>query len=369
MRLSVIGCSLAAVLLPVGLALAQEAEPRTPAEKIVAGLRRDYQSPGVQFAAAINGQFVDTRSFGFAEHRRAAPVSDASLFAIASCSKSFTAMAMMKVISDSNGQITLKTKAFEYLGLLDSSTDPRFAEITIEQLLTHSSGLVNNVRAESPDPLDVAKKAVAETRLASGSKPGGQYIYSNIGFNVVGALISKASGGMSYRKYVQENVFKPAGASAVASALGQIIPGQVKQYNKEGIAVENTIPESGTPAGGWVMSATDIVKVLIAFDAGTIVPKDIAKKMFRPPIPPLEPRSNGAYYGLGWDLVYHDPSGGLVYGKNGGFDGAYCWMEHDANGADFALLFNGGTSGQDAQWDAAKPIERALANQASGAKK
>ncbi len=148
--------------------------------------------------------------------------------------------------------------------------------------------------------------------------------------------------------------------TAAAADLGAPIAGAVKQYGKSNTPATNTIPLAGTPAGGWVMSATDVVNVLVAFDAGKIISAKSRAAMFGPLPSPLKPRSNGAYYGGGWDVVYHDPSGRLVYGKNGGTTGAYSWMEHDANGADFAELFNGGTSGQDAQWTTAKPIEKAL---------
>jgi hypothetical protein len=148
---------------------------------------------------------------------------------------------------------------------------------------------------------------------------------------------------------------------AVALDLAKAIPNQVLQYDKSDNAAVNTIPLSGTPVGGWVMSATDVVKILVAFDGGKLVSAKGRDAMFGPLPKPLKPRSNGAYYGGGWDVVYHDPSGRLVYGKKGGITGGYSWLEHAANGAVFAELFNGGKSGEDAQWTTAKPIEKALA--------
>ncbi|HEX3469202.1 MAG TPA: serine hydrolase domain-containing protein [Candidatus Elarobacter sp.] len=318
----------------------------------MAKLQKSYAVPGAQFAAAVGGKIVDTKSFGMADVAAKKPVTDTSVLMLASGSKPFTAMAVFTLID--KGKISLTTTAFPYLGL--HAKDARFAKITLAELLNHSSGLNGNIRVVSSDPLDVAKAAVTSTLLFT---PGLKQVYSNTGFNVLGAIVEKAS-GEKYVTYVQEHVFAPAGVSAVAVNLGSAIPDAVKQYDKSNKPVTNTIPLSGTPAGGWIMSATSIVKVLTALDAGKIISAKSRAAMFGPLPSKLKPRSNGAYYGGGWDVVYHDSSGRLVYGKNGGTTGAYCWMEHDANGADFAELYNGGTSGQDAQWTTAKPIETAL---------
>jgi CubicO group peptidase (beta-lactamase class C family) len=346
----------ATFLLAAGAVFADAAPAGTPAEAVVARLQKSYGVPGAQFAAAVDGKIVDAKSFGYADIAAKKPVTNTSLFALASGSKPITAMAIFKLIDD--GKITLDTTAFPYLGL--QAKDKRFAHITIAQLLNHSAGLKNDVRVVSSDPLDVAKAAVTTELLF---RPGRKQVYSNTAFNVLGAVIEKAS-GEDYRTYVRRNVFAPAGVTdAAALDLAKAVPNHVEQYDKSDNAAVNTIPLSGTPAGGWVMSATDVVKILVAFDAGKIVSARGREAMFGPLPKPLKPRSNGAYYGGGWDVVYHDRTGRLVYGKNGGITGGYSWMEHDADGAVFAELFNGGKSAADAQWATAKPIENALAKQ------
>lgn len=358
MRRFFIACSAVALLLSGALGRVdgkpkpKAAASGTAADAVVAKLQTSYGVPGAQFAAAVGGKIVDTKSFGDANIAAKKPVTSSSVFMLASGSKPFTAMAIFTLID--RGKISLTTTAFPYLGL--SAKDKRFAKITIAQLLNHSSGLNGDIRVVSTDPLDVAKAAATSKLLFT---PGKKQVYSNTAFNVLGAMIEKAS-GEKYVAYVQQHVFAPAGVTAQAVNLGAAIPDAVKQYGKSNAPATNTIPLSGAPAGGWIMSATSIVKVLVALDAGKIISAKSRAAMFGPLPSPLKPRSNGAYYGGGWDVVYHDSSGRLVYGKNGGTTGAYSWMEHDANGADFAELFNGGKSGQDAQWTTAKPIETAL---------
>ena len=352
-RRLVVCWGVAASLLSGGLVLAKPAPAGTAADSAVAKLQTRYGVPGAQFAAAVGGKIVDTKSFGYADVAAKKPVTDASLFMLASGSKPFTAMAIFTLID--SGKIAVTTKAFPYLGL--HGPDSRLRNITIAELLNHSSGLNDNIHIDSSEPLDVAKAAAAKQLNFT---PGDKQVYSNTAFNVLGAIVEKAS-GEDYRAYVQKHVFAPAGVTASALDLTKPIPGQVKQYDKSNKPVANTITLAGTPAGGWVMSATDIVKVLVAFDAGKIISAKSRAVMFGPLPSKFHPRTNGAYYGGGWDVVYHDSSGRLVYGKNGGATGGYSWMEHDANGADFAELYNGGKNGQDAQWKTAKPIEQALA--------
>ena len=361
-RRLVVCCGVAAFLLSGGLVLAKPAKHAKPvktaasgtaADAVVAKLQQSYAVPGAQFAAAVGGKIVDTKSFGDADVAAKKPVTNTSVFLLASGSKPFTAMAIFTLID--SGKISVTTKAFTYLGL--HGPDSRLPNITIAELLNHSSGLNDNIHVTTSDPLDIAKAAAAKELDFT---PGQKQVYSNTGFNVLGAIIEKAS-GEKYQTYTQQHVFTPAGVTAAAANLAAPIPNAVKQYNKSNVAVTNTIPLAGTPAGGWVMSTADIVKVLVALDAGKIISAKSRATMFGPLPSKLKPRSNGAYYGGGWDVVYHDSSGRLVYGKNGGTTGAYSWMEHDANGADFAELFNGGKTGQDAQWTTAKPIETALA--------
>jgi CubicO group peptidase (beta-lactamase class C family) len=347
------GFGIAVIVLASAAVAAKPAPAGTAADAVVAGLQKSYAVPGAQFAAAVGGTIVDTKSLGYGDLAAKKAVTGASLFPLGSGSKPITAMAVFRLIDE--GKISLGTTAFPYLGL--RTNGKRHDTITIAQLLNHSSGLNDDIRVVSNDPLDVAKAAAVSKLLF---KPGKKQVYSNTGFNVLGAIVQKAS-GVDYRTYVQRNVFAPAGVTdAAALDLAKKIPNEVERYDKSRKVVANTIPLSGTPAGGWVMSASDVVKILVALDSGKIVSAKGRAAMFGPLPAPLEPRSNGAYYGGGWDVVYHDPSGRLVYGKNGGIPGAYSWMEHDANGAVFAELYNGGTSAQDAQWTTAKPIEQAL---------
>jgi N-acyl-D-amino-acid deacylase len=346
----------AAIGATLNLSLPASADPNiAKANAAMHAVVTKAHAPGAAFAVARGGRLVDVEGFGYADVAARTPVGQDTMFALASCSKPITAMAIMKLVDE--GKISLETHAFGFLGI-ESDTDSRLARITIEQLLNHSSGLPHDVDASTNDPMSTAR-AAGHARLKFA--PGSDQAYSNAGFNVLGAVIEKAA-GRRYVDVVRDVVFTPAGVTRFAALDGRsAIPGQAVRYDKRGSVVTNKIAEGGTPAGGWVLSAADMVRILVAYDAGKIVSLASRAAMLAPPVAPLKPRANGSAFGLGWDVVYRtgsDPNA-VFYGKNGGITGSSTWIEHRPDGTDFAAFYNGG-SGIGAHRPGLAAVEAAL---------
>jgi CubicO group peptidase (beta-lactamase class C family) len=325
------------------------------ANAALATVMKKAKSPGAGFAVGDGGRVVDAKGFGKADLATGTSVGPDTMFALASCSKPITAMAVMKLVDEH--KVTLDTRAFEFLGI-EHTSDPRAARITVKDLLNHSSGLPHDVNASTDDPMNTARAAArAKLKFA----PGTQQAYSNAGFNVAGAVIEKAS-GQKYIDFVRENVFEPAGVTRFA-ALEQsgAVRGQAVRYSPNRTVIVNKRVEGGTPAGGWILAPADYVKILIAYDAGKIVSPASRAAMLAPPVAPLQPRSNGSAFGLGWDVVSRtakDPDT-VFYGKNGGIAGAHTWVEHRPDGIVYAAFYNGG-SGIGAHPSGLKAVEKAL---------
>ncbi len=84
--------------------------------------------------------------------------------------------------------------------------------------------------------------------------------------------------------------------------------------------------------------------------------------MLAPPPPPLKPRPNGAWFGLGWDVVHQTPHG-PSYAKDGGIAGVRSYIGHMPGNIDWAVVFNGGRNvpgqpGRDA--NAAKHLQEGI---------
>jgi CubicO group peptidase (beta-lactamase class C family) len=103
-------------------------------------LRREMQErriPGLQVAVVHYGKVVLLRSFGIANIQNSVPVTNRSVFAINSCTKAFTGVAIMQLVEE--GKIDLSSPVSRYLDGLPTA----WQRVTIRQLLTHVSGLPN----------------------------------------------------------------------------------------------------------------------------------------------------------------------------------------------------------------------------------
>lgn len=299
---------------------------------LAAAAQRD-NAPGLQFAAERDGTVVDLDAVGYADVGAKTKVTADNIFALADCSMPITAMAVMQLVDA--GKLTLSTPAFPFLGLKPAH-DPQVSQITIQELLNHSSGLPRSITDETAFTLAVAQKAAAVNHLLF--RPGTRVAYSNTGYDVLGAVIQKAS-GHDYQDYVIAHIFTPVGSAGDVGYLGNMdLPHMALGY-AHGQVVENTRRGSSTPSGGWAMSATDMVRILAAYDAGKIVSPASRRAMLTPQNVAFGKNALGGYYGLGWDLV-GSQNGGYFYAKNGDMAGFGAWIEHRPDGTAFVVLRN-----------------------------
>ena len=181
--------------------------------------------PGGEVAVSKDGKIVYSRAFGYADLDRKVPVQTDNLFRIASCSKPITATAVMKLVQD--GKLHLDDKAFTILDNLkpdpDATVDPRLKTITVRNLLEHTGGWMRERVDQqmayariAADTFGVSRPAPPETivRYIMGNKldfdPGTRFVYSNLGYNVLGRIIERVS-GTSYEQYVKSNILnRPA---------------------------------------------------------------------------------------------------------------------------------------------------------------
>ena len=315
--------------------------------------------PGASLAIAKDGRLVLARGYGWADVEAEEPVLPRSLFELASVSKAITAVTVLKLVEE--GKLGLDDRAFELLGHLrppaGERMDPRIRDITIRMLLNHSGGWD---RSKSGDPsgysLRVARRlhvrepisAVQLTRFMLGQPldfdPGTEERYSNFGYVVLGLVIERVT-GQSYEEYVQEHTLRPMGIRRmrVDGLPPRYERGEVRRYSLgAGHQFPGGHPPMNDAAGGWLGSAPDLARFLTALDGSRGKPflsEKMTRTMLAPPPPPLKPRENGSYFGLGWDRVRRTEDG-FGYAKNGGVHGISTWIEHLPGGVDWVLLVN-----------------------------
>lgn len=315
--------------------------------------------PGAALAIAKDGKLVLAKGYGWSDVGADQAVQPDTLFTLASLSKPITAVAVLKLVEQ--GKLRLDDKVFEILDDIrpprGAVEDPRLRTITIRQLLNHSGGWNRSV---SGDPINwtaqigrqlgvrghlTAPQLVSFMRgVPLDFDPGTQNQYSNVGYIILGLIITKTT-GQPYGLWVRKNVLEPMGLRrcALSQHNGRYLPGQSLSYMAGTIQpvppVELPMLD---PAGGWVASAIDMVRFLTALDGSRVKPfldDKTMQLMLAPPPPPLKPLEDGRYVGLGWDVVLPMKKR-PVYWKDGSWNGARTFMKHTENGVSWALLFN-----------------------------
>ena len=177
---------------------------------------RDYalknHFPGLAFGIVVDGQLVYSGSMGYTDLSQHQPVNSLSLFRIASMTKSFTALAILKLRDD--GKLSLEDPVYQYIPeikkmiALTADAPP----ITIRHLLSHSAGFPEDNPWGDRQLADTDDELIQliEKGISFSNVPGISYEYSNLGFAMLGMIITKVS-GKPYQQYITENILGPLG--------------------------------------------------------------------------------------------------------------------------------------------------------------
>jgi CubicO group peptidase (beta-lactamase class C family) len=172
------------------------------------------QLPGVVVGVVSDQDLIWAKGFGHADIDARRPMELDTRFRMASHSKLFTATAIMQLREQ--GKLRLDDPVAEYLPWFTfRPTAPDDPPITIEHLLTHSSGLPREAGSHWSDldfPTAGELKELMSQRRAAFS-PEVRWKYSNLAYTIAGMVVEQVS-EMSWADYLQKNIFDPLGMSA-----------------------------------------------------------------------------------------------------------------------------------------------------------
>jgi CubicO group peptidase (beta-lactamase class C family) len=165
---------------------------------------------GLSWGIVVDNELVVADAYGLANREEEIPASTTSAFRIASMTKSFTAMAIIK-LRDA-GKLSLEDEVTRYLPEADSlrylTTDA--PPIKIKNLLTMTAGFPEDNpwgdrQLEEPEQMlsDLMKAGISFSNV-----PAYGYEYSNTGFAMLGLLVQRVS-GMPYEEYIRKEIFIP----------------------------------------------------------------------------------------------------------------------------------------------------------------
>ena len=146
--------------------------------------------PGLQIAVVKDGKIVKSSSYGFANLQDSIKVDETTVFNLASITKAFTSVAIMQLVEQN--KLILSAPISTYF----SDLPEKWQNITVEQLITHTSGLPDIMnhrwRLIDSDGEDASWELLKQRALYS--EPGSQFHYNQTNYLLLGSIIEQASG-------------------------------------------------------------------------------------------------------------------------------------------------------------------------------
>lgn len=266
----------------------------------LASIMQQYHSFNMFDGAVLvaeHGKVVYKQAFGLANREWNISNSTATKFMIGSVSKPLTAMLVL--IQVQKGLIDLNKTIADYL--------PEFrnkpaANITVRQLLSHTSGMPNYDIIKDFFPKISRQNFSREDYIkiyqdsALAFAPGTRYAYSSWGYFTLGYIVEKVT-GKSYATAMREDIFEPLHMNNSGSYYHtQIVPGRATGYDYRlgGYTSSDFRDQSNTMGTGDLYATVDdLFSFHLAITNHTILNKTLTDEMLRPGMPP-------ARYGYGW---------------------------------------------------------------------
>jgi CubicO group peptidase (beta-lactamase class C family) len=270
--------------------------------------------PGAAAIVTRNGETLFRGAYGLADIERNESLEPSMLFRIGSLTKQFTAAAILLLVDE--GRLSLSDTASSVLDDFGSNGD----RITIEHLLTHTSGLRNYTEMRKFPGVMASDASVKEIIDFFRSEPltfapGARFRYSNSGYVTLGAVIERLS-GQTYADFIAQRIFIPLGMNDT-SYEGHERSGakRAEGYNRDrkAAALSMSWPYS---AGGLVSTVDDLARWHDAICGKTLLS---AESWRRATTPYKLPNGKSTRYGYG--IFCGDIKGRSTLEHNGGING------------------------------------------------
>ena len=175
------------------------------AESAIQKIMLEHPVVGLSVAVVKDGKLFYTHSFGLKNKEENIPLTDHTLFRIASISKSFTVTSLLQLVE--NKKLKLTDDVSKLMGF--PVRNPLYPDkiITLKMLLSHTSGINDSQGYFTLDVIDPAKNPEWQ-KCYNNYEPGKGYMYCNLNFNMAGSILEKYS-GVRFDQYVVNNVLAP----------------------------------------------------------------------------------------------------------------------------------------------------------------
>ncbi|MBQ1589275.1 MAG: beta-lactamase family protein [Oscillospiraceae bacterium] len=331
---------------------------------------------------AEKGEIVSKGVLGFRDPENTLPITEDTIFQLASVTKQFTAAAVMLTVRQ--GLLSLDDEITKYFPEIP------YPGVTVRHLLSHTSGIPDYFvdadwffriwKEEKRVPgNDEILRFLRETKAKPYFAPGEGLEYSNTAYNLLALLVERRS-GVPFEKFLQQNIFEPAGMRSTRCC----------HIRRDGVPFENYARATVFENGKWVADVDseeygdvaafdglngddyvytnifDMLKWDRALREGKVLTKEEQEIMYTPAKlnngeDAVFDEDDGLGYGFGW-AVGHDEALGLVVSHSGGMPGVATWFERFLD-ADRVLVILSNRDYRDVRayegyWDGMEAIAR-----------
>ena len=235
-------------------------------------------APGAVLGVILDGKLAYVKTAGVRDVATKAPVTEDTRFRIASMTKGFTAMSILK-LRDA-GKLQLDDPVAKYIPELAAINYPTKDSpvITIRMLLTHSEGFPEDnpwgdrQLAQTNETISAWMKA----GIPFSRSPGIAYEYSNFGFAILGQIVERVS-GMPYKTYVMENILKPLGMTSTTYDVESIPKDKIAygyRWEDNQWKPEPILPHGAFGAMGGLWTTVGDLSKYVSFLLSAYPPRD-----------------------------------------------------------------------------------------------
>jgi CubicO group peptidase (beta-lactamase class C family) len=290
---------------------------------------------GLGIPGAAAGVWADGREIfachGVTSTENPLPVDQDTLFVLGSVTKTFTATTLMRLVAE--GKVELEAPVRRYVPELELADEQAAAQVTVLNLLNHTSGLGWAILADTGEGDDALAANVAKLAgLELVAPPGTGAFYSQDGYNLAGRVVEKVT-GLTYERAVASLVLEPLGLSHSFFALGDVITRRFSVGHNKGEDGTLSIARlwkhfrSNNPGAGLASSVSDLIR-WARFHLGDgragqgerILPAEMLHRMKEPTVE-LRGSSLGDAIGICWFL--RDIGGVRTVGHGGSANGQF----------------------------------------------
>lgn len=288
---------------PISFAVQEQQPDFGPLEKAVLDELKETNTPGATVAIVSGDRIVYAKGFGISNIETGAPMIPEMLFRIGSTTKMFTATALVALAEEA--RIKLDAPIGEYVNGLS----PKIAALTVHQLLTHTSGMID----EAPMYGDHDDTAMARTIRSWKedqlfTEPGKIISYSNPGYWLAG-FVAESVVGKPYADLMSERLFKPLGMTRTTFRPTMAMTYPLAQgHNASGKSAPTVVRpfadnSASWPAGSMFTNVLDLSRFVIAFmndgklEGKQVLQRSVIAKLSTPRI--RIPTSTSERYGYG----------------------------------------------------------------------